>query len=62
MSVEETIAFLADKISDGIVSAWKNLAPGKMAYGLDRNSIGFGRRAVYDMTVLGRVFKQTAYL
>jgi hypothetical protein len=47
MTVEETIAFLADKISDGIVAAWKNLAPGKMTYGLDRNSIGFSRRAVY---------------
>lgn len=47
MTVEETIAFLADKISDGIVAAWKNVAPGKMTYGLDRNSIGFGRRAVY---------------
>jgi hypothetical protein len=47
MTVEETISFLADRISDGIVAAWKDLAPGKMSYGLDRNSIGFGRRAVY---------------
>jgi hypothetical protein len=47
MTVEETIAYLADKISDGIVAAWKSVAPGKMSYGLDRNSIGFGRRAVY---------------
>ena len=47
LSVEETITYLADKISDGIVAAWKNVAPGKMSYGLDRNSIGFGRRAVY---------------
>lgn len=47
MTVEETIAFLADRISDGIVAAWKNLAPGEMSYGLDRNSIGFGRRVVY---------------
>lgn len=47
MTVEETIAYLADKISDGIVAAWKNLTPGKMSYGLDRNSIGFSRRAVY---------------
>ena len=47
MTVEETIAFLADKISDGIVAAWDDIAPGKMSYGLDRNSIGFGRRAVY---------------
>ncbi len=47
MTVEETIAFLADRISDGIVAAWKNAAPGKMSYGLDRNSIGFSRRAVY---------------
>ncbi len=47
MTVAETLAFLADKISDGIVAAWKNVAPGKMSYGLDRNSIGFGRRAVY---------------
>lgn len=47
MTVEETIAYLADKISDGIVAAWKDLAPGKMSYGLDRNSIGFSRRAVY---------------
>jgi hypothetical protein len=48
MTVEETIAYLADKISDGILAAWKNLAPGKMSYGLDRNSIGFSRRAVYS--------------
>lgn len=47
MTVEETITYLADKISDGMVAAWKHIAPGKMAYGLDRNSIGFGRRAVY---------------
>ncbi len=47
MTVEETIAYLADKISDGIVAAWSSLAPGKMSYGLDRNSIGFSRRAVY---------------
>jgi hypothetical protein len=47
LTVAETIAYLADKIGDGIVAAWKHLAPGKMSYGLDRNSIGFGRRAVY---------------
>lgn len=47
MTVEETITFLADKISDGIIAARRNLAPGKMSYGLDRNSIGFGRRVVY---------------
>jgi hypothetical protein len=47
MTVEETLAFLADKISNGIVAAWKDVAPGKMSYGLDRNSVGFGRRAVY---------------
>lgn len=47
MTVDETIAYLADKISDGIVAAWKNVAPGKMSYGLDRNSIGFSRRVVY---------------
>jgi hypothetical protein len=47
MTVEETISFLADKISDAVVAAWKDVAPGTMSYGLDRNSIGFGRRAVY---------------
>ncbi len=47
MTVEETIDFLADRISDGIVAAWKNVAPAKMTYGLDRNSIGFSRRVVY---------------
>lgn len=47
LSVAETIAFLADKISDGVVAAWRDVAPGKLSYGLDRNSIGFGRRAVY---------------
>jgi len=47
MTIEETIAYLADKISDGIVAAWKDVAPGKMSYGLDRNSIGFSRRVVY---------------
>lgn len=47
MTVEETITYLADKISDGVVAAWKDLAPGKMSYGLDRNSIGFSRRVVY---------------
>lgn len=47
MTVEETLTYLADKISDGIVAAWKNLAPATMTYGLDRNSIGFSRRVVY---------------
>ncbi len=47
MTVDETLTYLADKISNGIVAAWKNVAPGKMSYGLDRNSIGFSRRAVY---------------
>jgi len=47
VTVEETIVYLADKISDGIVAAWKDVAPGKMSYGLDRNSIGFSRRVVY---------------
>jgi hypothetical protein len=47
MSVDETLTYLADKIGNGIVAAWKNVAPGKMSYGLDRNSIGFSRRAVY---------------
>jgi hypothetical protein len=47
MTIEETIAYLADRISDGIVAARQNLAPGKMSYGLDRNSIGFGRRTIY---------------
>jgi len=47
MTVEETITYLADKISSGIVAAWKDVGPGKMSYGLDRNSIGFGRRTVY---------------
>lgn len=47
MTVDETLTYLADKISDGIVAAWKDVAPGKMSYGLDRNSIGFSRRVVY---------------
>ena len=47
MTVDETIAYLANKISDGIVGAWKNLEPGTMSYGLDRNSIGFSRRTIY---------------
>lgn len=47
LTVEQTLAFLADRISDAVVAAWKNIAPGKMGYGLDRNSIGFGRRVVY---------------
>jgi len=32
------------KISGGIVAAWKNVAPGKMSYGLDRNSRGFPKQ------------------
>lgn len=47
LSVEATITFLADRISDGIIGAWKSVAPARMSYGLDRGSIGFGRRAVY---------------
>lgn len=47
MTVEKTVEFLADRISDEIVKAWKNLVPAKMTYGLDRNSIGFGRRVNY---------------
>ena len=33
MTVEETITYLADKISDGIVAAWKNVAPGRCRMG-----------------------------
>ncbi len=47
MGVDDTISFLADKISDGIVAAWKTPTEGKITYGLDRNSIGFGRRVSY---------------
>ena len=47
MTVDETLTYLANKISDGVVAAWKNVTPGKMSYGLDRNSIGFSRRAAY---------------
>ena len=47
MSPLETQVYIADKISDGIVAAWKNVAPGKMCYGMDRASIGFGRRVCY---------------
>lgn len=47
LSVDDTVNFLADKISDGIVAAWKAPTEGKTTYGLDRNSIGFGRRVSY---------------
>ena len=47
MDLEETMEFLAERTSDAIVEAWKNRAPGSVAYGYGFATVGHSRRVVY---------------
>ena len=47
MDYPEVIDFMAERIADAVVAAWKNRKPGKMAFGLDFAVVGFSRRATY---------------
>ena len=47
MDYPEVIDFLAERITDTVVAAWKNRKPGKMAFGLDFAAVGFNRRPTY---------------
>ena len=47
MDYPEIIDFMAGRVADAIVAAWKNRKPGKMAFGLDFAVLGDNRRAVY---------------
>ncbi|HID77562.1 MAG TPA: hypothetical protein EYP56_16400 [Planctomycetaceae bacterium] len=45
--VEEYCDFLADRVAEGIVEAWKRLAPGSVSWGLGHAVVGYNRRAAY---------------
>ena len=47
MDYLEVIDFLAERIADAAVTAWKNRKPGKIAFGLEFGVIGWSRRTVY---------------
>ena len=47
MDYPEVIEFMAERIADAVVAAWKNRKPGKIAFGLDFAVVGWNRRAVY---------------
>ena len=47
MDLEETMEFLAERTADAIVEAWKNRAPGSVAYGYGFATVGHSRRVVY---------------
>ena len=47
MDYPEVIDFIAERIADAVVEAWKNRKPGKIAFGLDFGVVGWSRRIVY---------------
>ena len=47
MSKEETLEFLTDRIAEAVVEAWRNRAPGAVAYGYGFAAVGHSRRVVY---------------
>ncbi|MDO5580788.1 MAG: hypothetical protein Q4G69_06605 [Planctomycetia bacterium] len=48
MGYTEIVDFLAVKIADLVVAAWKNRAPAKINWGLDFASVAHSRRIVYS--------------
>ena len=47
MSPEETVEFLTGRIAEAVAEAWKNRAPGAIAYGYGFAAVGHSRRVVY---------------
>lgn len=47
LSVEETLDFLSERISGGVVSAWKSRSNGSVTWGVGEAKLGMNRRAVY---------------
>ena len=47
MSKEETLEFLTDRIAEAVAEAWRNRAPGAIAYGYGFATVGHSRRVVY---------------
>ena len=47
MPKEEIIEFLTTQISDAIIDAWKDRAPGSVAYGYGFATVGHSRRTIY---------------
>ena len=47
MSRDEAMDFLATRIAEAIAEAWKNRAPGQVAYGYGFATVGHSRRVVY---------------
>ncbi|MBM4001167.1 MAG: hypothetical protein FJ297_16805 [Planctomycetes bacterium] len=48
MRPTEYVAFLSERIADGIATAWQSRKPGKVGWGLGHAVVGYNRRAVYD--------------
>jgi len=48
MEKENFLVFLTKQISDAIIEAWKNRAPGSVAYGYGFATVGHSRRTVYS--------------
>lgn len=47
MSGDEYRAYLADRLAEAAMAAWKRRAPGGVAWALDQAVVGFNRRFVY---------------
>ena len=47
MGKEETLDFLTGRIAEAVAEAWKNRAPGQIAYGYGFAVVGHSRRVVY---------------
>lgn len=46
-SIEETLEFITQKVSEGIFQAWKYRKPGSVSWGLGQAKLAVNRRAVY---------------
>ena len=47
MEKDEILGFITRQISDAIIDAWKNRAPGSVAYGYGFATVGHSRRTIY---------------
>jgi len=47
MQVEQYRSFLAERVADAIVQAWKSRSRGSVTWGLDHAVVAYNRRAVY---------------
>ena len=54
LTSKETVDFLAGRVAEAVAEAWKNKAPGQVAYGYGFATVGHSRRVIYQDDVSKR--------